>query len=205
MKPEVFRIVPWLAAASLVTLLSLAVSGHPHRSSKAHDADLGFRHHLHYRMAEPVPQHVGQDTLGAVQEVVGLLLADPETDWSEVSIARLRHHLADMDELMLRAEVQERVIDGGVEVVVDGTERTLAAVRRLVPVHAEEMDAAFRGWRIHVLDQDPTVRLTLTSDDSAEVEVVRALGFFGFMASGVHHPHQLLAVARGRTRYDTKP
>jgi hypothetical protein len=31
------------------------------------------------------------------------------------------------------------------------------------------------------------------------VEVVRALGFFGFMASGVHRPHQLLAVARGRS------
>jgi hypothetical protein len=198
MKAGISKIVPWLLAAGLATL-SLAVSGHPHPPTKLHvdDADLGNRHHLHTRQAEPASRHVGQEALGAIQEVVGLLMADPGTDWSEVSIARLRRHLADLDEIMLRAEVEERAVDGGVEVVLGGSEQTLAAVRRLVPAHAETMNG-FRGWKAAVSDRGGTVHLTLASDDPAEVEVVRALGFFGFMASGVHRPHQLLAVARGR-------
>lgn len=74
---------------------------------------------------------------------------------------------------------------------------TLTALRRLVPAHADRM-AGFRGWTITSKDDGESVRLTLTSGDPSEVEILRALGFFGFMASGVHHPHELLAVARGR-------
>lgn len=162
--------------------------------------DFGFRFHYHNRPARPVPELVGQDALGAVQEVVGLLLADPATDWSEVSIARLREHLVAMDEVMLRAEVAERPIDGGLEIELTGGERTVDAIRRLVPSHARAMDG-FRGWRVAAEDSADGVRLTLESTDPGEAEVIRALGFFGFMASGVHHPHELLAVARGRSEH----
>ena len=156
MKAGSSKIVPWLLAAGLATL-SLAASGHPHPPTKLHvdDADLGYRHHLHTRQAEPASRHVGQEALGAIQEVVGLLMADPGTGWSEVSIARLRRHLADLDEIMLRAEVEERAVDGGVEVVLGGSEQTLAAVRRLVPAHAETMNG-FRGWKAAVSDQGET-------------------------------------------------
>jgi hypothetical protein len=83
---------------------------------------------------------------------------------------------------------------------VGGTGRTLEAIRRLVPAHARGLDG-FRGWRVAVAEREDGVVVTLTTDDPAEVEVIRALGFFGFMASGVHYPHQLLAVARGRSEH----
>ena len=124
-------------------------------------------------------------------------MTDPATDWSEVSITRLRQHLVDMNALMLHAEVTDEAVDGGLDVVAGGSGQTLTAIRRLVPSHAAQMDG-FRGWKITAENRGERVHLRLRSDDPKEVEVLRALGFFGFMASGVHHPHQLLAVARGR-------
>jgi len=162
--------------------------------------DFGYRFHHHDRPARAVPGRVGQEAMAAIQEVVALLAADPETDWSEVNLARLREHLVDLDRVMIDAEVAERAIDGGVEATVTGAGRTLEAIRRLVPAHARGLDG-FRGWRVAVEEGDDGVVVTLTTGDPAEVEVTRALGFFGFMASGVHHPHQLLAVARGRSEH----
>ena len=187
------------AAVILLAILVHGVAGHPHNGG-----DLGFRHHLHSLPAEAVPRLVGQEALGAVQEVVGLLMADPETDWTEISIARLRRHLIDLDDLMLHADVAERPSAGGLAAVVRGRDRTLAAVRRLVPAHAEKM-TGFRDWKVSARDDGESIQVKLTSDDPAEVEVVRALGFFGFMASGVHHPHQLMAVARGRGMHWPEP
>ena len=62
----------------------------------------------------PVP---GQDTFGAIQEIVQILEADPATDWSKVNIAALREHLIDMNEVALHAVAAERPIRNGVEIV----------------------------------------------------------------------------------------
>jgi hypothetical protein len=45
----------------------------------------------------PVPQLSGQDAFGAIQEIVGMLEADPATDGSKVDIDALRDHLLDMN------------------------------------------------------------------------------------------------------------
>jgi hypothetical protein len=52
-------------------------------------------------MASPAvvgePTFPGQDAFGAIAEVVQLLDADPQTDWSRVDLERLRQHLIDMN------------------------------------------------------------------------------------------------------------
>ena len=113
-----------------------------------------------------------------------------------MSINRLRQHLVDLDEVMLRAQAEELVIEGGLEIRVSGTEQTLAALGRVVPQHVESM-GEFRGWKMDVESVESALLLTLIGPDAGEQEIIRAMGFFGLMASGVHRPHQLLGVARG--------
>jgi hypothetical protein len=54
-----------------------------------------------------IPTEPGQAALGAMQEIVRMLEADPDTDWSKVTLTALREHLIDMDEVTLRAVVKE--------------------------------------------------------------------------------------------------
>jgi hypothetical protein len=58
----------------------------------------------------PQPAEAGQGAFAAIAEIVALLEADPNTDWSKVNIAALREHLVDMDELTLNAVAQEESI-----------------------------------------------------------------------------------------------
>ena len=80
----------------------------------------------------------GQDAFGAIAEVVQILEADPATDWSKVDIGALREHLIDMNEVTLRAVAIQRALDNGVEITVTGEGRTRAAIKRMLPAHAQE-------------------------------------------------------------------
>lgn len=153
-------------------------------------------HDHHAAESQALPTLPGQDAFGALAEIMTLLEADPTTDWSRVSIARLRDHLLDMNELTLHAEARETEVPGGLEIEVTGDGPTRAAVQRMVPAHAAMMNGA-AGWRVDVETTDAGVRLRLTSDDARQVAKIRALGFFGFMASGDHHRPHHLAIARG--------
>lgn len=185
------------AAAALVVLawirLAQAGGGGPHGGSCFCDR-LAYLHEL---LPADVPQAAGQDALGAVQEVVARLLMDETTDWSEVDISRLRRHLLDMDQVMTGAEAKEEEIPGGLRITVGGDEDVRGALRRVVPEHARRLDG-FRGWRVGLEAGGADLVLAITSEDAREVEVIRALGFFGFLASGVRAPERHLAVARGR-------
>lgn len=147
-----------------------------------------------------LPGHTG-DALGAVQQTVGLLLADRSTDWSEVEVGRLRQRLVDLNEIVMYAEAEERDVPGGLEILVGGSERTRAALGRVVPEHARRMEG-FRGWSVALEDAGEAMKLTLMSDEEGETRIVRALGFFGFLASGVHRPQNHLALVRGRSTVD---
>src|SRR3954452_12605207 len=72
-------------------------------------------------MSAQAPGQPGHAACGTVQEIVGLLEADPNTDWSRVNLAALREHLIDMDEVTLRATAKEEPIDGGLKVEVSGS------------------------------------------------------------------------------------
>ena len=86
------------------------------------------------------PTMPGQDAFGAIQEIVRILEADPKTDWSKVNLEALRQHLIDMNEVTLKADAVTKPIDGGMEVTVTGTERTVEAIQRMVPAQAHQVD-----------------------------------------------------------------
>jgi len=190
----------WLFAfgALAVTLASVvAVAQHapaqaPMRGSHAHGA-------MHQQVSAPAvaPTMPGQDAFGAIQEIVRILEADPTTDWSKVTLAALREHLIDMNEVTLKAAAAERIIDGGIEIAVTGNGRTLDAIRRMIPAHVRELDQ-LPGWRARTEALPDGIQLTVTSADSKEVARIRGLGFIGLLVSGAHHQPHHLAMARGQ-------
>jgi hypothetical protein len=145
----------------------------------------------------PQPTEPGQGAFAAIAEIVALLEADPNTDWSKVDVAALREHLVDMNELILNALAREEPILGGLRITVTGEGRTLRAIRNMVPAHAAEL-AKIEGWQVEAAAQDEGARLTVTSTDPPEEARIRGLGFFGLMATGAHHQAHHWAIATGQ-------
>jgi hypothetical protein len=148
-----------------------------------------------------LPRAPGQDAFGAIQEIVGLLEADPKTDWSKVDLEALRRHLIDMNEVTLNAAADAGPVTtesggGGLAVAVTGSGRTIGAIQRMVTAHAKEIDGR-NGWSVKAEPIANGVRLTVTSADPREVARIRGLGFIGIMASGAHHQAHHLAMAKG--------
>jgi hypothetical protein len=148
------------------------------------------------QQANAMPTMPGQDAFGAVQEIVRMLEADPTTDWSKVDLESLRQHLIDMNELTLKAEAKSKQINGGLEIAVTGDGRTLTAIQRMVPAHAQQMNGV-NGWTMKAQPLSNGVLLTVTSSDPKEVSHIRGLGFIGILVSGSHHQMHHLAMAKG--------
>jgi len=154
---------------------------------------------MHGQAEANAPTMLGQSAFGAIQEIVHLLEADPNTDWSKVNLEALRQHLIDMDEVTLSADVTTKPIDSGIETTVTGKGRTVEAIQRMVPAHAQEIERThLNGWSAKTEQLPNGVVLTVTSGDPKQVQHLRGLGFIGFMASGSHHQAHHLAIARGQ-------
>ena len=146
--------------------------------------------------AQSLPAMPGQDAFGTIQEIVQILEADPATDWSKVDIAALREHLIDMNEVTLHAAARERMLDNGIVIEVTGEGRTLAAIKRMVPAHVQELQSI--GWNAKTDDLPNGVTLTVTVTDAKQLARLKALGFMGIMVQGAHHqPHHLM-MAKGQ-------
>jgi hypothetical protein len=144
------------------------------------------------------PTLPGQDAFGAIQEVVRILEADPKTDWSKVDLEALRQHLIDMNEVTLKADAAMKPVEGGLEIAVTGAGRTFAAIQRMLPAHAQELDG-MNGWSAVTETLPNGVRLTVTSSDAKEAAHIRGLGFIGLLASGSHHQPHHLAMAKSES------
>ena len=144
----------------------------------------------------PAPTMPGQDAFGAVQEIVHLLEADPQTDWPKVNFEALRQHLIDMNEVTLRAAAAATEIDGGLRVAVTGSGRTLAAIQRMIPAHAVALNG-LNGWSATAASAADGALLTVTASDPKEARHIRGLGFIGLIVSGAHHQPHHLAMAKG--------
>jgi hypothetical protein len=151
-----------------------------------------------------VPTLPGQDAFGAIQEIVRVLESDPKTDWSKVDLEALRQHLIDMNDVTLQADVATRPVDGGLETAVTGSGRTLAAIRRMVPAHAGEINGR-NGWSAKTAPLDNGVLFTVTAGDPKEVRHIRGLGFIGILVSGSHHQPHHLAMAKGEPVHSGQP
>jgi hypothetical protein len=185
-----------LSATSIAFSLALSVQS-VHAQSDMSTMDPSVHHSaMTADQAGATPIMPGQDAFGAIQEILGILEADPGTDWSKVNIDALREHLIDMNEVTLHAETASTAIDGGVRIDVTGDGRTLAAIQRMVPAQAHEIDGV-NGWTVTAEQVSRGVVLTATSPDATQAVKIRALGFIGIMAQGTHHQRHHLAIARG--------
>lgn len=150
-----------------------------------------------HKSAVAQPQQQGQAAFAAIAELVEILRADPQTDWSKVSIDALRAHLLDMQQVTLQSVVErEPSAAGGLRFSVSGEGRVIEALQRMVPAHAGVV-ADTLPWRIATQLTRNGVVLEIDSDDPLEREKIAALGFYGFMAIGAHHQAHHQAIARG--------
>lgn len=159
----------------------------------------GMHQHAHMMpgAAQPggMPAEAGQAAFGAIQEIVRMLQADPQTNWSRVDIDALRQHLVDMDEVTLRATARKEPIEKGMRVAVTGSGRTLEAIQRMLPAHARDIDGLY-GWSVQAKPLPDGAELTVTGASAADEQKIRALGFMGVMVLGTHQAHHLM-MAKG--------
>lgn len=143
-----------------------------------------------------MPQEPGQSAFAAIAEIVAMLNDDPDTDWGKVNIAALRDHLVDMEMLTTEAAYTHAEIDGGIEFEVYGSKRSIEAARRMVPAHAQELSKTV-DWRITTEDSDRGVKMIVQPTETNPTAKIKALGFFGIMATGAHHQPHHLGIATG--------
>lgn len=147
------------------------------------------------------PTEAGQDAFAAIQEIVAILSADPNTDWSQVNVDALRDHLVDMHLVTLYAKVQSETLDNGMRYQVTGQGDTVGAIKRMVTAHAMQVSNDSE-WQAQTSERADGVVLTVTSSAPADVSKIRGLGFSGFMVRGNHHqPHHLM-MAKGAFGHD---
>ncbi|KAF0191053.1 MAG: hypothetical protein FD165_2128 [Gammaproteobacteria bacterium] len=131
----------------------------------------------------------GNDAFAAIQEVVGKLLADPDTDWRRVDLEALRRHLVDMHNFTLNVEVtSQHAVDGGVEFTVEpATPDAAGSLDRLFSAHPAILKQE-SGWDMTAKknpDGGYTARVTgAMPEDTAKI---RGLGYIGIIAFGQHH------------------
>lgn len=174
-----------------------------HQMGQPHQMGPQMDHRMHgHHMTGPAagaPTMPGQGAFGAIAEVVKLLDAAPDTDWSKVDLERLRQHLIDMNEVVLRSDVKSSPVPGGLAIDITGAARTERAIRAMVVPHAVELGQV-PEW---VAETEPIlggVRLSVTArkpDDAKTVARIRGLGFAGLLVQGGHHGPHHLAMAKG--------
>lgn len=156
----------------------------------------GDAHHMHMMSAsDAVPTEAGQSAFAAIQEIVGILEADPRTDWSKVDIEALRRHLIDMNNVTLNADVRSEPVEGGIRFTVTGAGAVKDSIRRMVGAHAATMNGV-DGWRFSSSEIDDGAVLTVLVP-AKDANKLRGLGFIGVMTRGMHHQMHHLMIARG--------
>jgi hypothetical protein len=184
------------AIVALVALVLPAVAraqvvgSQPHVHAQGHPAQ---------QPAPGAPVQAGQAAFGAIQEIVGMLMADSATDWARVDIEALRRHLMDMNAVTLEARVSQTPVEDGALMEVTGEGSTVEAIRRMAHAHAAQLDES-TPYRIGVQDIPAGVRLQVTArnpGDARTEAMIRGLGFVGILATGDHHQAHHLAIARG--------
>src|SRR5882724_2954562 len=186
-----------LALAALLIASPLPAQNPPAAPASVHG------HHA----PEGAPTQPGQDAFGAIAEVVRLLEADSGTDWSRVDLERLRQHLIDMNEVVLRSDVKARAVPGGLVMDITGLARTERAIRAMLAPHALELDR-MPEWSARTQPIPGGLRLTVTArqaEDGRAVARIRGLGFVGLLVQGGHHGPHHLAMAKGEMRPGHRP
>ncbi|WP_233270465.1 hypothetical protein [Chachezhania sediminis] len=142
-----------------------------------------------------LPVEPGQGAFAALSEIVAMLSADPDTDWSRVDIDALRAHLVDMNRLVMDTYVRSEPVDGGLRMWIATDGPGGEAATRMVPAHGAIL-AAETGWVSDMGSDGTDIVWTVTGGAGDDVRI-RALGFYGLMATGDHHRMHHMGLARG--------
>jgi hypothetical protein len=143
----------------------------------------------------------GQGAFAAIQEIVDLLMADPNTDWSKVNIDGLRRHLVDMSNVTLYAEAAATPVPNGMRYLVTGTGAIRDSIRRMVTAHAQTMSGT-NGMTMTAQEAPEGATLTVTVANPHDLAKLKGLGFFGIMALGMHHQAHHLMIATGQAPHE---
>jgi hypothetical protein len=154
----------------------------------------------HHTAGTSVPTQPGQAAFAAIQEIVGILEADPQTDWSKVNIEALRQHLIDMNNVTLDAKVTSEPVEGGMRFDVTGEGAVRDSIRRMVTAHAATINGA-DGWTFEVKDIDGGASLVVRAP-AKDAAKLHGFGFIGVMAQGMHHQDHDLMLARGENPHE---
>lgn len=175
---------------SLIVLTSLAIpinaNAQNHNTHSATNVETSSS-----ALTEP-----GQGAFAAISQVVKVLSADDNTDWSKVNLTKLRDHLIDMDILVRNATATQTILDNGVSTKITGNAEVLATAKRMIPAHVNELRSE-KFWVVDFSVNANDVILTVTSKDLKVAQRIKALGFYGLMASQDHHTEHHYIIATG--------
>ncbi|MGB1256097.1 MAG: hypothetical protein ACPG51_09530 [Thiolinea sp.] len=189
MKTALFSITLLFAVSSVVIA----------SETNSHDQHKGMNHSQHMaQMKNTVsPKEAGHGGFAAIAEVVGILQANPDTDWSTVNINALRDHLLDMDRLVTGAVVNEQAITAGMRFNVTGSDQVLNAIQSMVPAHAGELNK-MPEFTATTEAIENGIALIITGKNEGTIARIKGLGFFGLMATGSHHQTHHYMMATGQ-------
>ena len=183
-----------LTATALIGGVSLALTQTSHTGQ-----DDGMDHSARGQVPSaviPILSEPGQGAFAALSEVVRVMEADHDTDWSQVDLTGLWSHLVDMDRLISDTVVVETNLSDGIIAIATGNAETIDTLHRMVPAHAAQLALDDR-WTVAVVNTAEGIELRVTSDNPQVVARIKGLGFFGLMASQDHHREHHLTIALG--------
>lgn len=154
----------------------------------------------HHQMIEAPPLSMpGNDIFGTIQEVVQKLENDPNTDWSKVDLEALRQHLLDMKAFTEEVKVVSQTpIENGLSIKISPeTERASEALGRLFQMHPSMLKQE-KGWEMQTTPDAEGFLIRVTTENEAEVEKLRGLGYIGILAEGAHHQAHHWMIATGK-------
>ena len=142
----------------------------------------------------------GQSAFAAIAEIVAKLESNPNTNWNVIDIKGLREHLRDMNKVIIDAVTVAKEIDGGMQFTVTGGVDVKSSIRRMTLAHATFMNNV-NGWEYKAkkIDGGAVVTVLVPPQDQAKI---KALGFFGMIASSSHHQLHHWMMASGKNAHD---
>jgi len=143
-----------------------------------------------------LPTQSGQAAFGAIHEIVDMLEADPNTDWSKVNIDALRAHLIDMDNVILHATIDYKPTPDGETIHVSGEGGVRDSIQRMVMMHAA-MAGDTQDWHMDASRVSDGALINVTAKTPSGFQKIKALGLIGMMAEGMHHARHHMMLARG--------
>jgi hypothetical protein len=159
-------------------------------------AQCGMGGMTHIPAIGPQATESGQGAFGAIHEIVGILEADPTTDWSKVNIDALRAHLIDMDNVTLRAKIVYEPMAKGEHIHIAGEGDVRDSIQRMVMMHAA-MAGDTSDWHMDATRSPDGADIVVTAKSSQAIQKIKALGLLRMMAESIHHTRHHMMLARG--------